>query len=475
MDVIYDIINQIRSVNGTKAKKEFLQEHGDNQLLQDVLKATYDMTINYYLSAFYPSDEELEASVKQPESVSELLKQLTGRVVTGNAAREAYIASYKALDEKSREVLYLILNRNLKCGLGAVSINHVWKGLIAVVPYMRCSLPKSIKLHDFKDPSGHYIVQEKMDGMFVNIVRSLEDVSITTRVGTPISTELEATKPLAECFKAFHSNTVYHGELTLVDADNNVLPREIGNGLISSILSTGDDSEIISNGYRLQVHLWDAIPYTAYLSSTKVDVPYSKRFDFVSSQVEKHGNSKVYIVDSKVVDTMDEAITYAGKRVAEGGEGAVVKLPSMKWKTGTSKEQLKLKQKVQVELEILGFNEGTGKNKDLFGSLYCNSRDGMLEANVSSSGMKQELKEWISANRDAVIGRVVTITANRVMEPQKETGATAVFGDQIVRRDPSKASLFLPVFVELRLDKTMADSYDEIQAAFQSSDISFQH
>jgi DNA ligase-1 len=103
-------------------------------------------------------------------------------------------------------------------------------------------------------------------------------------------------------------------------------------------------------------------------------------------------------------------------------------------------------------LVITGWRPGKNKNKDLFGSLICESSDGLLEVAVSgfTDGHRKEIFESI----DSYIGTIMSVDSNMIMEPS---------------RDGKKWSLFLPRFAEFRKDKSEADSLDKIKEQFEAA------
>ena len=160
----------------------------------------------------------------------------------------------------------------------------------------------------------------------------------------------------------------------------------------------------------------------------------------------------VQLIETKLVFSWDEAFDHYLQFVEQGLEGTIIKHPDALWRDGTSKEQVKLKLEVDVDLEIVGFTEGKGKNEKLFGSITCRSSDGLLE--VNASGFSDNLRESIFDCKDKLYGTIMTVKSNNIMPP---TSSNPYY------------SLFLPRFVEFRDDKTEADSLQQIQDQFDSA------
>jgi hypothetical protein len=122
------------------------------------------------------------------------------------------------------------------------------------------------------------------------------------------------------------------------------------------------------------------------------------------------------------------------------------------WRDGDSTEQVKLKLKVQVELRVIGFNEGTGKNRGSLGSFQTASECGEVETNVNgrSTAMRKDVWNDLDSWRDAII----CVDTNGLLTPKKAGG---------------KHSLFLPIFVERRDDKRAADTLARIEDLIESA------
>ena len=151
------------------------------------------------------------------------------------------------------------------------------------------------------------------------------------------------------------------------------------------------------------------------------------------------------------VKSIAEAFAHYAEKLKEGKEGTVLKRLDMVWKDHTSPGQIKFKLTAPCELKVVGKTKGKGKNASTFGALMCESSCGLLKVNVGS-GLKDfhRHEEWDDA--------IITVKFN---------------GINLSNNLNKKAhSLFLPVFVERRTDKSEADDLvriqDQMQAAIDS-------
>jgi len=97
-----------------------------------------------------------------------------------------------------------------------------------------------------------------------------------------------------------------------------------------------------------------------------------------------------------------------------------------------------MKAELEADLLVEAVNDGTGKYKGLVGSLSCTSKDGTLKVNVGSGLTDEDRKK----DPDEFIGKIVSVKYN----------------EKIIDKNSENWSLFLPIFQELRLDKSEADN-----------------
>lgn len=372
------------------------------------------------------------------------LDDLISRDLSGNAARVKVQNMVDLLDDASAEVFRRIINKDMRAGFTGGTINRVFKGTLAEFPYMRCSLPAKSNMGKWDWGVG-IIVQEKADGMFANVNKDGSGfVWITSRAGSLFPANCLGIEQ--DILKTLLEGTQTHGELTVFE--NGVLcPRQIGNGILNSLLSGGS----LETNQKVVFEAWDQIPLDAVVPGGKHKHPYKLRLASLARQAiaaQRSGIVSVKVIPTRIVKSRADAYAYYRELLKKGKEGIVCKHPEAIWSDNTSKDQVKLKLEFTVELRIDGFIEGAPgtKTEATFGSLLCKSECGMLRVGVS--GITDKLREEIHSNRKDWLSEIISVKANDIMNP-----------------DPSSDiySLFLPRFVEHRKDKVVADSLEQIQ------------
>lgn len=122
--------------------------------------------------------------------------------------------------------------------------------------------------------------------------------------------------------------------------------------------------------------------------------------------------SMQYIHMSRILGNPINAFT---RIVMGGGEGLMIKRTSGLYIPGKkpANNWIKCKREVTTDVVITGFNDGTGKNANLFGSIQFGMYiDGTLTdmGNVSS-GLTDQMRTEMALNQTEYIGRVIEIDA----------------------------------------------------------------
>lgn len=444
----FQAIQEIEQTPGKNDKTELLRfyiEEG-GELMEKVLIYAYNPFITFGVRKLPTVSTNYSRGFN--DDTWSLLDRLASRDLSGNAAQEAIREELSQLGEESGALLRRIILKDLKAGFGESTINKVKKGLIPSFPYMRCSLPSHTDLTKWDWANGIFS-QEKADGMFVNINHDAAGANFTSRQGTPFPYEgFESLH--AEVERRLVLGTQTHGEL-LVTRAGVVLPREIGNGMINSVIQGGSwepDCKPI-------LKVWDQIRLSAVKPKGRYELTYDKRLAFIHKQLKDNPGELISLIETRLVRSLAQAYAHYKELLLQGKEGTIIKRREMIWRDHTSKDQVKLKLEAECELEVVDFVPGDqdGKHANTFGSLRCKSSCGKLVVDVS--GFTDAKRAEIHAKGQAYLGTIITVRSNSIM-----------WSDDVAKKPHS---LFLPRFVEERFDKSVADSLERIVEQFESA------
>jgi hypothetical protein len=429
-----EFFNSLAENASRNFKIEQLTAHSDNETLREVIRLALDPFTQFYQRKipayeFVGEDSEHQTSL---EMAMQNLYYLSSREVTGNAAIAHLGAILSGLEPDDAKVIERIIAKDLKCGVDVSTANKVWSHLIPEYPCMLCS-PFEQKLVDKINFPAY--AQMKMDGMRFNAIVRSGKVEFRSRNGKQIHLLGNLEKEFAAL--AGDIDCVFDGELlVMLEGDHQFADRQTGNGILNKA-----NKGTISAEQAALVHatVWDLIPYVAFVDGYCL-TPYSKRFSTLEQIVnkQKSDGKKIWTVTSTLVQTLDEAQEIFQGYLAEGFEGIILKDGAGEWEDKRSKTQIKFKGELECDLKIVAVEEGSGKAAGMLGAIVCESADGIVKVNVGSGFSDAQRKQYW---KEDLVDKIVAVKYNARIK--NKTG---------------EESLFLPVFIELRDDKDVADN-----------------
>jgi len=398
--MIYDIIQELKDEPSKNAKIAILKKHEDNELLQRVIVACYSPYVQYYIRKIpeYTPAPESGGGWMCLESALDSLVDLSERRVTGHDAQDHLVRILESVSAEDAYIVERIIKKSMDAGFSESTANKVWKNLVPTYP---CLLAKSCDEKTIKKMSFPAYSQLKADGMRINVHIIDGVVSMCGRSGKTVDIlgELDADM-LAVAKHIPEKDIMFDGELVLVEDDGTVMERKKGNGKLNKAIRGKMPAD---EAARVRIRVWDVI-------SQKI------------GEAQKHFK----------------------QMLKRGEEGSLLKSFDHAWEDKRSYGLLKMKAIKDADLEVVDWQEGTGKYEGMLGALVCQSSDGKVEVSIGSGFSDEQRKQY---TREATVGRIIEI----------------IYNERITSRDRESDSLFLPRFVELREDKTEANSSKEIK------------
>ena len=113
---------------------------------------------------------------------------------------------------------------------------------------------------------------------------------------------------------------------------------------------------------------------------------------------------------------------YAEDAVEAGFEGIMIKDLGAPYECRRSTFWMKWKPTITVDLNIIGFEEGTGRNQGRLGAIICEGDDNGRRINVNvGSGLSDANRDEYWSARDQLLGDVVEVEADAVTQNQDGT------------------------------------------------------
>ena len=427
---VFEKLEALSNTSGSLDKKVLLKGFMTDELFMKVAIYAYDSRMSFNVKKFPKFTNPTNFSNTKLFKYLDFMNSKVG----ANAKEKKTLFNFASADEETYEVVRRICIADLRCGCSKKSFNKVINGSIFHMPYMRCSSAKH--LHKINHPC---IAQEKEDGLFAHLLVEHDGTqTFYTREGLEL--------PNVDIGVDLPFNSAWDGEIRVL-RDGEILTREEGNGLVNSDVQW---TKTLYPVYRV----WDTLMLSEFWAGYS-DTPYEDRWQDVLDSCEEADNLTFKAVDYIIAETEDEAIAFYKKVVARGGEGTVRKNFDGKWKDHTSPNQVKEKEVIDVELEIVSWYYGdpTRKFAKCLGGVTCKTSCGKLTVNVGGG-----FKEWERGYGEGVdtqkqldywtsmIGQIMGIECNALTKDKK----TGVY------------SLFLPEYDCIRTDKHVAESLEEL-------------
>lgn len=456
---MYKILEKVKAVSSSKAKEAILKEYKDDPLLQRVFYLTYSNKVHFGIKKipeYTQIDEHTGQYLTLEEALDFLENILAKRVITGNEAIEQLAKVLSKSTLESQQIIKRILAKDLDIGASISTANKIWKGLIPEQPQMLCSSYSEKSISNIKFPA---IAQLKADGARCFAEVRPSGVQLLSRAGNEYKGLTHIINEIESIFEAvkeqYPEGFVIDGEL-LVN-DNGLANRQLSNGIANKALKNTISPEEASTMY---LEAWDLIPIECY-SGMKSDV-YERRFQKLVEFIT--GASYIVPIESHEVNTLEEAREIYQHYVNQGLEGIILKNKNALWENKRSKHQVKFKEEILIDLKIVDVYPHS-KDPNKLGGITVESECGTIRTNcgsgftdtnqVKSNGSmidipldeRDELnRERLWAIKDDLIGQIVEIKCN---------GPIAAEGKDTM-------SLFLPIIMKFRHDKTSANTFEEV-------------
>lgn len=451
MTKILDILNSLDATPSRNEKESIIASHKDDPVFQLVLRAAMDPQITFYLSKL-PKVSLIESSsldkLSLEEAVSDAIDVLAGRKLTGNAARAWYDTTSESLSVDDRIVFERVIKKDLRCGVKEATVNAAFGyEFIYTHPNLLCSPYSDKDAEKLFKKSKKVYCQLKSDGARCQIVILDDKVLAYTRKGNLLDFRGRLDHLLS------HPNLkgwVFDGEL-LTRQNGIIDDRATCNGIVNKLIQgTISDEELD----RVFMTTWDIFPWENMKTKTPYRVRYEDRFENLTEIVENfsdvYGNNSFFdISETHIVTSLEEAMTICDNWMANKIEGGIIKSADLEWADKRDKNSIKVKAENTGEFIVVDYEYGEeGKQFEGFlGGLIVESACGKIRTKIGKGFSEQDRLTWFGYDEPAALkGLIVECGFNSITKSKnKETYA-----------------LFLEKFIKIRLDKTEANTYEEL-------------
>ena len=409
-----DIIAKLEADNSKLAKQAILKEALDEGVPEffEGITMALDPLVTFGVKKVPERSDVLTGQGLSWENFKVLAEQLRNRELTGHAARDAIeLAMGVATTEQWNGFYRRILIKDLRCGMSEKTVNKVAPG---TVPVFTCSLAHDSANHE-KKMVGEKQIEIKLDGVRVITIIQGDKVEMFSRNG-----------------KQFHNFGHIIDEIKAVIKDHPVPYPLVLDGEVMS----ANFQDLMKQVHRKDgnqstdavLHLFDTIPLGCFQAG-KWDKPQSFRSSITKHWVEDHADllEHVQALDWEDVDLDtpegQERFVALNKAAVDGGyEGVMIKDIDAPYECKRTHAWLKAKPFIEVTLEVVDVEEGTGRNEGRLGAIVCEGIDDGKKINVNvGSGFSDANRDQFWSSRADVTGQLVEVRADAVTQNQDGT------------------------------------------------------
>ena len=409
----WEVIQELESDNSRLFKESVIarEAEADNREFFRGCRAALDPMITYGIRQV--TEKKGDGRGIRPESFWKLAQDLANRVLTGNAAITAVNAMRVNAGEAEWNHWYRrILIKDLRCGVTEKTINTAVKKTRPEfeIPVFSCQLAHDGANHESK-VVGQKLIEVKLDGVrVITVVYPDGTVTQYSRNGKELVNFEHIKEQISRNARFFGEPTVLDGEV--MSASFQDLMRQVHR-----------KSDVAASDAVL--HLFDIVSLSEFQSGQGLhnQLDRSRTLGLWFKHIaDSMPNVKVLgqeLVDLDTISGQQRFSEINASAIAGGYEGIMIKDIDAVYECRRSHAWLKQKPFIEVSLEVVDFEEGTGRNEGKLGAFVCEGIDDGKKIRVNvGSGFTDDQRDTYWMGRFPMIGQVCEIRADAVTQNQ---------------------------------------------------------
>ena len=418
-DPCQNVISTLEDHNSRLDKEAIIlaQAEAGNKEFFEGARLALDPMITFGLKQI-PEKKDEDGPGLDWDSFSLIITGFVNRSLTGNLARDTVAKMMASATKAQWNGWYRrILIKDLRCGVSEKTVNKVVEKKYAdyIIPIFACQLAHDSANHESK-VSGQKLIEVKLDGVrVVTIVYPDGRVDMFSRNGKELVNFPHVTEQISAVVKKTPPPYAL------------VLDGEIMSSSFQDLMTqVHRKSDVKANDAIL--NLFDMCPLEDFEKGFW-DKSQTVRSQLVQAWVEQNHADlpNVTCLANELVDldTAEGQLRYKeinAQAVAGGYEGIMIKDPEAGYECKRSVAWLKLKPFIEVSLEVVDVEEGTGRNVGRLGAIVCQGVDDgkAIRVNVGS-GFSDSDRDSYWSSRDSILGQIVEVRADAVTQNQDGT------------------------------------------------------
>ena len=348
-----------------------------------------------------------------------MLEGLRLRTLTGHNAKTVIELMSEQFDSTEwNNLCRRVIIKDLRCGISEKTLNKVLGNTEWKIPVFTCQLATDSEKHTAK-MTGKKRIEQKLDGVRVLAVVTKTTVNLYSRNGKPFDNFPHIVESLEDIKNKFAKIFQLHPHGFVLDGEI------IGESFQALMKQAQRKSDVQTTGMTYSVFDIMALAdfergFSNLQQHKRLDVLEGYRAVFDSTDcVRLMAGIEVDLDNAEGHDIMRR---FAEDSVAAGYEGIMIKSVDAPYECRRSSFWMKWKPVMTVDLNIVGFEEGTGRNAGRLGAIICEGTDNDRDIRVNvGSGLSDENRDEYWTTRDDLLGRVIEVAADAVTQNQDGT------------------------------------------------------
>ena len=425
-----DFVKEISLSNSRTHKQDILFKYKDDEIIRKYLQIAFDPYLVYGIST-----KKLNKEIVKSQNPVIVLAEIFGLfdyLKTHNTGTtEDIIKCQRFIDHVDKQspectdLLKALICKDLSIGVDVKTINKMMPGLIPEFNVMLAN--KYFDKQQYVE-GKEFAITTKIDGGRIIALKEDGKVAFYTRAGQKYEGLVDLEDEMA---RLMPDNICLDGEITLLDKGTLSSKEQYKETM--KIVRTKDPEK---HGIKMLVFDWMLVED---FKNQLNDVPYKYRRStlellFCSTNFKYFELLPLLYLGtdtSKIAELLSEQTT-------AGEEGIMINIYDAPYSFSRTNDLLKVKKMNTLDLEVIGFEEGSGRLSGTLGAILVRYKDNNIVR--VGSGFSDELRKEIWEHQTDWLKRICEIQYF-----EETTNA----GDGV--------SLRFPVFKDVRVDKTEAD------------------
>ena len=411
---MYSIIQELESNNSRLFKEDVIKREAEanNNLFFEGCRLALDPLVSFGVKQVPQAEKDGPGC--SWEQFKELTTKLSNRSATGHTARDL-IEFHMNISTKNEwnDWYRRILIKDLRCGVSEKTINSVVKKVNKdyTIPVFKCMLAHDSANHE-KKLVGEKLLDYKLDGVRVLAIYDVEADSVTmySRNGKQFINFGHVEKEIVDTLASkFEESMVLDGEM--VSSSFQALMKQV---------HRKDNVEATDAKFAL----FDVLTLKEFMQGESELGCWDRHQQLQDLLADAKADSNMFVVDKVECDFDTEQgqktfKEYNAMAIEKGFEGIMIKDRNAPYECKRSHYMLKAKPFIEVSLEVVATEEGTGRNEGKLGALICEGTDDgkFIKVNVGS-GLTDGNRDEFWDSKDKLIGQIVEVRADAITKNQ---------------------------------------------------------